>query len=68
MAVNTAARVMSLADGGEIVATDTFADVSGAPVSESRPVELKGLSEPTHVVDVLWRSVSDQGAPEITPP
>ena len=64
MAVNTAARVMSLADGGEIVATDIFADVSGARVSEARSVELKGLSEPTHVVDVLWQSVSDQ-APEI---
>lgn len=62
MAVNTAARVMSLAGGGDIVATDTLAEACETQASASRTVELKGLSEPTHVVDVLWRTFSGSAA------
>lgn len=56
MAVNTAARVMSLAGGSEIVATDTLAEGSERRASASRTVELKGLSEPTNVVNIAWRT------------
>ena len=55
MAVNTAARVMSLAAGGQIVVSDTLADACGERAGDLRSVELKGLGAPTNVVDVIWR-------------
>jgi class 3 adenylate cyclase len=54
--VHEAARIAALADGGEIVASrTTVGEGSQYPVSESRAVTLKGLSEPVEVVSVDWR-------------
>lgn len=55
MAVNTAARVMTLAAGGQIVVSDSLAAACGDRASDPRSVELKGLGAPTTVVDVAWR-------------
>jgi class 3 adenylate cyclase len=54
MAVNTAARVMSLAAGGQIFASDSLVNACGARASEPRSVELKGLGTPTTVITVQW--------------
>jgi class 3 adenylate cyclase len=52
--VHEAARIAALAEGGEIVASrDTAAD-SRFPVSETREVNVKGISEPILVVSVGW--------------
>jgi class 3 adenylate cyclase len=56
MAVNTAARVMGLASGGEIVASDSVAAVCGTRAVDPRSIELKGLAAPTPVVTVMWQS------------
>jgi class 3 adenylate cyclase len=54
--VHEAARIAALADGGEIVASRaTVGGGSQYPVSESRAVTLKGLSEPVEIVSVDWR-------------
>ena len=55
MAVNTAARVMTLAAGGQIMASDSLADACGPRAGEVRSVELKGLGAPTTVVTVNWQ-------------
>jgi class 3 adenylate cyclase len=54
-AVNTAARVMTLAAGGQIVASDSLAAACGPRAGEVRSVELKGLGAPTTVVTVDWQ-------------
>ena len=56
MAVNTTARVMTLAAGGEIVATSDLADACEDGASPPRVAELKGISTPTSVINVLWRT------------
>ena len=53
LAVNTAARVMSLAAGGEIMATAELMHASPQSASP-REVRLKGVSEPVTVVTVEW--------------
>jgi class 3 adenylate cyclase len=54
--VHEAARIAALADGGEIVASRaTVGEGSQYPVSETRAVTLKGLSEPVEIVSVDWR-------------
>jgi class 3 adenylate cyclase len=54
--VHEAARIAALADGGEIVASRaTVGEGSQYPVSETRVVTLKGLSEPVEIVSVDWR-------------
>jgi class 3 adenylate cyclase len=55
MAVNTAARVMTLAAGGQIMASESLADACGPRAGEVRSVELKGLGAPTTVVTVNWQ-------------
>lgn len=55
MAVNTAARVMTLAAGGQIVASESLLDACGPRAGEVRSVELKGLGAATTVVTVDWR-------------
>ena len=54
MAVNTAARVMSLAAGGQIIASDSLIGACGPRAGELRSVELKGLTAPTTVITVAW--------------
>ena len=55
--VHAAARIGALAGAGEILASpDTVRDgVRRYPLSEPRPAELKGLSEPSEVVSIDWR-------------
>ena len=54
--VHEAARIAALADGSEIVASRaTVGEGSQYPVSETRVVTLKGLSEPVEIVSVDWR-------------
>jgi class 3 adenylate cyclase len=54
--VHEAARIASLAVGGEILASKaTVGSGAAYPVSEPRTVTLKGISEPIDVVSVEWR-------------
>ena len=55
--VHEAARIASLAEGGEILASrDTVASSGRSfPVSDTREVRLKGISEPVEVVSLDWR-------------
>ncbi|MBA2615821.1 MAG: hypothetical protein H0U90_08645 [Actinobacteria bacterium] len=54
--VHEAARIASLADGGEIVASRATADsASGFEASVPREVTLKGIKAPVEVVSVDWR-------------
>ena len=56
--LNLAARVMNLADGGRIIATEQVAMASGLPetlLHPHGPFELKNISEPVEVVEVLWQ-------------
>jgi class 3 adenylate cyclase len=54
--VHEAARIAGLAGAGEILASKaTVAANATFVVSEPRPVELKGISEPVEVVAVDWR-------------
>lgn len=54
--VHTAARIAALADGGEILASrESLPSRVSYPLSEPRPVTLKGLSRPVEVVSVVWR-------------
>ena len=57
LGVHEAARVGALAEGGEILATDsTVADATTAVVAgEEREVSLKGLAHPVRVVSIGWR-------------
>jgi len=55
--VHAAARVGALADAGEILATAETVRQAGIRygVSEARPAELKGFTDPVDVVTVSWR-------------
>jgi class 3 adenylate cyclase len=54
--VHKAARIASLAEGGEILASeDTLAEADGLEVSEATEVTLKGFPQPVSVRRVEWR-------------
>ncbi|MGH2724895.1 MAG: adenylate/guanylate cyclase domain-containing protein [Actinomycetota bacterium] len=55
--VHEAARIGSLAGGGEIVASERAVREAGDgfEASDPREVELKGISEPIRVVTLTWR-------------
>jgi class 3 adenylate cyclase len=53
--VHEAARICALGEGSEIVASLETAAGSRFPLSESRKVSLKGISEPIEVVSINWR-------------
>ena len=55
--VHQAARIASLAEGGEILASQATlaADAVSYSLSEPRLVSLKGISEPVPVVAIEWR-------------
>ena len=56
--VHAAARIASLAQGGEIVASKVCADCDTRfPISEPRLEALKGFEEPVEVVSIGWRRV-----------
>ena len=52
--VHEAARIAALAEGGEILASSTTAAGSRFPLSESRTVSVRGISEPVEIVAVDW--------------
>jgi class 3 adenylate cyclase len=53
--VHEAARIASLAEGGEILASKaTVGSGSPYPTSEPRTVTLKGISEPVEIVSIDW--------------
>jgi adenylate cyclase len=54
--VYEAARIASLAEGGEILASrETAAAAPDAPLADARRVTLKGISAPLEVVTLDWR-------------
>jgi len=55
--VHEAARIASLADGGEIVGSSATVAASGRsfPVSSAREVRLKGIADPVEIVTIDWR-------------
>jgi class 3 adenylate cyclase len=55
--VHRAARIAALADGGEILASRSTVEESGAqlPTAPMADVALKGFTEPQSVVRVAWR-------------
>jgi class 3 adenylate cyclase len=53
--VNEAARIASLAEGGEILASKETVAGSRHQAGAPREVSLKGISEPVEVVSVVWR-------------
>jgi class 3 adenylate cyclase len=70
-ALNLAARVMSLADGGQVFTTRAAADSAGTlPYGSTSHGEfrLKNISEPVEVVEVLWRDGQQGAAPHVEPP
>ncbi|MBA3736974.1 MAG: adenylate/guanylate cyclase domain-containing protein [Actinobacteria bacterium] len=58
--VHEAARIASLAEGGEIIASrDTVtSSARSIPVVDAREVRLKGISDPVQVVAIDWRKGS----------
>ena len=53
--VHEAARISSLAEGGEVLASRETAEGTRFQTSGARTVELKGISEPVSIVRVEWR-------------
>jgi class 3 adenylate cyclase len=57
-ALNRAARVMSLADGGQVFAANEDVDAAGVLPFGTAPhgsFRLKNIAEPVEIVEVLWR-------------
>jgi class 3 adenylate cyclase len=52
--VHEAARIAALADGNEIMASRTTAADARFPLSEPRPVTLRGTTDPIEVVTIDW--------------
>jgi len=53
--VNQAARIASIAEGSEIVASAETVAGARYRTSEPRSVELKGISEPVDIVSIEWQ-------------
>jgi class 3 adenylate cyclase len=70
-ALNLAARVMSLADGGQVFATGDDAGSAGTlpfgSVSHGE-FRLKNITMPVDIVEVLWSSDQQGRAPHVSPP
>jgi class 3 adenylate cyclase len=57
LGVHEAARVGAIADGGEILATASTVEATGAAAAASeREVMLKGIARPVRVVSIDWRA------------
>jgi class 3 adenylate cyclase len=55
--VHTAARIASLAEGEEILASRaTIVELPDVRLGESRSAELKGISEPVEIAPISWRA------------
>lgn len=69
-ALNLAARVMGLADGGQVMTTSDLLEAAGKDEfrSESHgPFELKNIAEPVEVAEVLWSDGQVAKPPPIAP-
>ncbi len=56
IAVHEAARIVALAQGGEILASRAVAGHAGpVPVSEPRTATLRGIADPVELVAIKWR-------------
>jgi class 3 adenylate cyclase len=55
--VHMAARIGAVAEGGEVLASEAALDGKATrfPISEARPVTLKGISQPVDVRSIDWR-------------
>jgi class 3 adenylate cyclase len=53
--VHESSRIANEAEGGEILASRDTATGSGFPVSDTRMVSVRGISEPIEVLSVDWR-------------
>jgi class 3 adenylate cyclase len=55
--VNVASRVTGAAEGGQILVTETVADRAPAEtkLEDCGLVDLKGVSQPRHLLAVVWR-------------
>jgi class 3 adenylate cyclase len=53
--VHESSRIAGMAEGGEILASRETAGGSGFPVTDTRTVSVRGISEPIEVVSVDWR-------------
>jgi len=69
-ALNLAARIMSLADGGQVFTSRTVLESAGSPpfgaVSHGT-FRLKNISEPIEVVEILWSAHQTARAPHPEP-
>lgn len=68
-ALNLAARVMNLADGGQAMATRKIADDAGSKfaVHSHGRFELKNIAEPVEVVEILFTEGQVPQAPPVDP-
>lgn len=58
-ALNLAARVMNLADGGQIFSTGDVAGASESTAAQTHsfgPFELKNIAKPVELVEILWEA------------
>jgi len=67
-ALNLAARVMNLADGGQILATADVASVAQAAAVSVHffgQVELKNIAKPVEIAEVLWNPSQEPHDPRL---
>jgi len=67
-ALNLAARVMNLADGGQILATAdvaSAAQAAGVEVHFFGQVELKNIAKPVEIAEVLWDPAQEPHDPRL---
>jgi class 3 adenylate cyclase len=57
MGVNQAARIGGVADGGEILISESSVTGLDLPVAEVREVNLKGISDPVRVASLNWQEL-----------
>ncbi|MDH4140347.1 MAG: adenylate/guanylate cyclase domain-containing protein, partial [Coriobacteriia bacterium] len=67
-ALNLAARVMNLGDGGQVFTTRQVIDDANAPgilAHSHGEFELKNIAEPIQVMEVLWREGQQPSIPRV---
>ncbi len=64
-ALNVAARVMSLARGGQIYVADAVCDAATTPTAYFGAFDLKNIAEPVRVSEVLWAEGQQPMPPEV---
>ena len=67
-ALNLAARVMNLADGGQVLATGDVAAAgasAGVPTHSFGEFELKNIAKPVEIVEIMWDQAREPHDPRI---